>query len=196
LLQDSRYVILFSAVRSNNARRVFMRTNLLVAVIFFLAVTLWAADNVTPLNVKEGLWEMTVTHSMTGMPATPNIPPDALAKMPPDQRARIEAMVNGTPDVRKECITKEKLEKHSAFSANRGDCARTVVSSTGSKLEVKFHCAEKQSSSDGTLVVEAIGSDNVKSTMHSVTNTSSGRTMNMDFTISSKYLGPDCGDVK
>jgi hypothetical protein len=175
-----------------------MRTKCLVAVIFFSALALWAADSIMPLNVKEGLWEMTVTHSMSGMPAAPNIPPDALAKMPPDQRARIEAMMNGAPstDIRKECVTKEKIEKHSAFNTNRGDCTRTVVSSTGSKLEMKFHCVEKQSSSDGTFVMEAMGSDNVKGTMHSVTNTSSGRTMNMDFTISSKYLGPDCGDVK
>jgi hypothetical protein len=175
-----------------------MRTNHLVAVIFFLAVALSAADNIAPLNVKEGLWEVTVTHSMSGMPAMPNIPPDALAKMPPDQRARVEAMMNGQPstDVRKECITKEKLEKHSAFSANRGDCTRTIVSSTGSKLELKFHCEEKQSSSDGTFLMEAIGSDNVKGTMHSVVKTSSGKTMNMDFTITSKYLGPACGDVQ
>ena len=174
-----------------------MRMNLLVAVIF-LALTLWAADNIAPLNVKEGLWEVTVTHSMSGMPAMPNIPPDALAKMPPDQRARIEAMMNGQPstDVRKECITKEKLEKHSAFSANRGDCTRTVVSSTGSKLELKFHCEEKQSSSDGTFVMEALASNNVKGTMHSVIKTSSGKTMNMDFTITSKYLGSACGDVQ
>jgi hypothetical protein len=175
-----------------------MRTNLLVAVILFCVAVLWAADNITPLNVKEGLWEMTVTHSMTGMPAMPNIPPDTLAKMPPDQRARVEAMMNGQPstDIRKECITKEKLEKHSAFSANRGECTRTVVSSTGSKLELKFHCEEKQSSSDGTFLMEAIGSDNVKGTMHSVINTSSGKTMNMDLTITSKYLGPACGDLK
>ena len=129
--------------------------------------------------------------------ATPNIPPDALAKMPPDQRARIEAMMKGTPstDVRKECITKEKLEKHSAFSNNRGDCTRTVVSSTGTKLEVRFHCEEKQSSSDGNFLIEAIGSDSVKGTMHMVSN-SNGRTMNMDMVINSKYLGSDCGDVK
>jgi hypothetical protein len=29
-----------------------------------------------------------------------------------------------------------------------------------------------------------------------VSNTSSGRTMTMDFTFSSKYLGSACGDVK
>jgi hypothetical protein len=173
-----------------------MRTKLLVALLVLCSPPLWAGDNITPLNVKEGLWEITTTHSMSGMPAMPNIPPDALAKMPPEQRARVEAMMKGGPDVRKECVTKEKLEKHSAFSNNRGDCTRTVVNSTGSKLEVKFHCEEKQASSDGSFVLEAVSSDSTKGAMHMVTNSNSGHTMNMDFTFSSKYLGPACGDVK
>ena len=175
----------------------FLLATIFLALIVFSSLTLWAADSITPLNVKEGLWEMTVTHSMSGMPATPNIPPDVLAKMPPEQRARIEAAMKGGPstDVRKECITKEKLEKHSAFSNNRGDCTRTVVNSTGSKLEVKIHCEEKQASTDGTLVLETVGSDRVKGTMQAVTN-ANGHTMNMNFTFSSKYLGPACGDVK
>ncbi len=174
-----------------------MRSQLFLVLIVFCALALWAADAIIPFNVKEGLWEMTVTHTMTGMPAVPNIPPDALAKMPPEQRARIEAMMKGgsSTDVRKECITKEKLAKNAAFSANRGECTRTVLSSTGSKLELKFHCEEKQSSSDGTFTMEAVGSDNAKGTMHSVTN-ASGHTMTMDLTITSKYLGADCGDVK
>jgi hypothetical protein len=175
-----------------------MRSALFLALTVCLPLALCAADNLTPLNVKEGLWEVSVTHSMSGMPAMPSIPPDALAKMPPEQRARVEAMMKGTPstDVRKECVTKEKLEKHSAFSNNRGECTRTVVSSTGSKLELKFHCEEKQSSSDGTFLMEAVASDNVKGTMHMVMNSNTGHTMNMDFSISSKYLGSACGDVK
>jgi hypothetical protein len=48
---------------------------------------------------------------------------------------------------------------------------------------------------DGTLLVEAIGSDNVKGKMQAVTN-ANGKTMNMNFTFSSRYLGPACGDVK
>lgn len=176
-----------------------MRNDLFVVLIVLCSMTamIWAVDDIKPLNIKEGLWEVTVTHAMTGMPAAPNIPPDTLAKMPPDQRARIEAMMKGSPttDVRKECVTKEKLAKHSAFNANRGECTRTVVGSTGSRLEVKFHCDEKQSSSDGSFVMEAIGSDNVKGTMHSSTN-ANGRAMSMDFTINSKYLGPACGDIK
>ena len=65
-----------------------MRSKFLLSLIIFSSPTFWAADKLTPLNIKEGLWEMTVTHSMTGMPA---IPPETLAKMPPEQRARIEA---------------------------------------------------------------------------------------------------------
>jgi hypothetical protein len=174
--------------------RISVQTKSLVWAIFFSAVLMSAADT-TPLNVKEGLWEMTVTHSISGMPAAPNLPPDALAKLPPEQRARIEAMVNGTPDVHKECVTREKLQKNAAFNANRGDCTRTVVNSTGRKLEVKFHCEDKQTISDGTLLIDAMGTDSVKATMHSAVN-SNGRAMTMDFSITSKYLGADCGDVK
>lgn len=178
-----------------------MRTkSLLLALIVFSSLALWAADKITPLNLKEGLWEMTSTHSMTGMPP---IPADTLAKMPPEQRARMEAAMKqsgaGVPktDVRKHCITKERLEKQSAFDDNRKDCTRTIVSSTGSKLEMKIHCEGKdqQMSMDGAFVVEVVSSDSAKGSMHAVTS-GNGRTMNMDFTFSSKYLGPACGDVK
>jgi len=175
-----------------------MRSKFLLALVVFFSLLLWAADKLTPLNIKEGLWEMTVTHSMTGMPA---IPPDTLAKMTPEQRARIEAtmkqsgMGGPTADVHKECVTKEKLDKQSAFSDNRKECTRTVLNSTGSKLEIKVHCEEKQSSTEATLLLEAVSSDHVKGSMQSVTNTT-GRTMNMNFTFSSRYLGPACGDVK
>lgn len=176
-----------------------MRTNLILIAIVCFALPLFAGDKITPLNVKEGLWEMTVTHSMTGMPAMPAIPPDTLAQMPPEQRARIEAMMKGgaSTDVHKQCITKEKLEKQSAFSDDRKECTRTVLNSTGSKLEMKIHCEKsgEQGAMDGTLLVEVVGSDNVNGKMHSVTN-ANGRTMNMDFTFSSRYLGPACGDVK
>ena len=173
-----------------------MRSMVLLAAIVCSSPTLYAADKITPLNIKEGLWEMTVTFSMTGMPAMPAIPPEALAKMPPEQRARIEGMMNNKPIVQKECINKEKLEKASAFSVNRGgECTRTVVNSTGGKIEMKIHCEGKQGPTDGTMVVEAIGSDATKGTMHLVSN-ASGRNINTDMIFISKYLGPVCGDVK
>ena len=174
--------------------------SLLLGLIVLSWLTLWAADTITRLNLKEGLWEIASTHSMTGMPA---IPPETLAKMPPEQRARMEAAMKqsgmGGPktDVRKDCITKEKLDKQMAFDQNRKECTRTIVSSTGSKLEMRIHCEGKdqQMFTDGAFVVEVVSSDRAKGSMHAVSS-GNGRTMNMDFTFSSRYLGPACGDVK
>jgi hypothetical protein len=170
----------------------FLARLLVVLIVLFCSLNLWAADDITPLNIKEGLWEDTVTRTMKGIHPH-GIPPD----LSPEDRARAEATMKGEPvtDVRKNCVTKEKLEKHSAFNFSRGDCTRTVVSSTGSKLELKFHCeiSGGPAASDGTLALEALSSDNVKGTMHSIT---SGRPVTTDLTFTSKYLGPDCGDVK
>jgi Protein of unknown function (DUF3617) len=164
------------------------------------APTLWAADTISRLNIKEGLWEVTTTHSMTGMPG---IPADKLAKMTPDQRAQVEAMMKNsgmggpTTDVTKDCVTKEKLDKLTVFSSHNdnNECSRSVLSSSGSKMDVKIHCQGKDHVTDGTFVLEVVNSDSVKGSMHTVTD-SKGRTMNMDFTYSSKYLGAACGDVK
>jgi hypothetical protein len=174
-----------------------MRFKVALVMLVCSGLAVWAADTITPLNVKLGLWQMTVTHSMSGMPA---IPAESLAKLPPEQRARFEAAMKqsmGEPStsVHKECVTKEKLAKESVFGDDRKNCTRTVVSSTGSKLEVKLHCEEDKGKTDGTLLLEVVNADSVKGTMQSVTN-SEGRSMKMNFTFDSKYLGSDCGDVK
>jgi hypothetical protein len=172
-----------------------MRNQLLLAVMAIYCAGFAAADGMSSLNVKEGLWEVSVTHSMSGMPSAPNIPPDALAKMPPDQRAKIEAMMGGKPTVTRQCVTKEKLQQHTAFSNARGDCTYNVTNSTATKVEAKFHCTDKGGASDGNYLMEATGLDSVKGTAHIVTN-ADGHNMTMDFTITSKYLGAACGDVK
>jgi hypothetical protein len=177
-----------------------MRSRLFLSLMVFSSLTLWAADGVTPLNLKEGLWEITTTHSMTGMPG---IPPETLAKMTPEQRTRVEAAMGQSAtgalrtEVRKNCITKEKLEKHMVFDENRKECTRAVVSSTSSKLEMKIHCEgkEQQMITDGIFLVEATSSDSAKGSMHTVSS-GNGRKMNIDVTFTSKYLGPACGDVK
>jgi hypothetical protein len=177
-----------------------MRSKICLVLIVFSSLTFCAAGD-TPFNIKEGLWEQTTTHSMTGMPSGGvNIPPDVLAKLPPDQRAKVEAMMSGRsgpPDVTKVCVTKEKLAKYAVFgtSKDRGNCTRTVVSSTGSKLELKLHCEDGKTVSDGTVLLDAMTTDSTKGTMHIVTK-SEDNNVKMDFTFTSRYLGPACGDVK
>lgn len=178
-----------------------MRTTLLLFCIAICSSYVFGADKIVPPNIKTGLWEMTETHNMAGMPAMPAIPPEALANMTPEQRAQMEAhmknSMGGGPKTttRKYCITKEKLEKDSVFGEDRKECTRTILSSSTTSTEVKVHCSEKEMTSDGTFKYQALSPESVKGTMRMVI-TGHGRTMNMDFDFLSKYLGPACGDVK
>jgi len=186
-----------------------MRTKLISCLIVLWPLALFAADKPTMLNVKEGLWEVTVTHPSTGMPGMPE---DALAKLPPDQRARIEEMMkqkgvtmSGNTTVVKSCVTREKIEKGMAFAAENAakkenNCTHTTVSSSTTHFETKYHCDEtgkdgKKTTIDGTTTVDVVNGDSTKGVSHIVSN-SDGRTMNMDMTFTSKYLGPSCGDIK
>lgn len=178
-----------------------MRTKIFFVLLIALGTSsVWAADKIMP-NIKTGLWEITETHTMTGMPAMPSIPPEALAHMTPEQRAQIEAHMKDSrgggskPTTRQYCVTKEKLEKDTLFADKRSECTHTVLTSTTVMTEVKIHCQEKDMTSDGTFKFEALTPENVKGTVR-MTTTGKGQTMNMGFDFTSKYLGPACGDVK
>jgi hypothetical protein len=169
-----------------------------VAVIILWSFAIWAADKVQPLDIKTGLWEITTTNLMSGMPP---IPPEALARMTPEQRARMEesmkATMSGNPKTttRKDCVTKEKLNKDYLFGEERKQCTRTVITASSSKTEMKMQCQEENMKMDGALRMEALGSEHVKGTMKMVT-TGGGRTMNIDVDFNARYLGPVCGDTK
>ncbi len=179
-----------------------MRTTLFFAVIAVCLSAFCAAQNIS-LNVKEGLWQMTFNQSGGGMPG---MSPDALAQMPPEARARMEEVMkqrgismNGNGITVKSCVTKDKLAKGTAFSEKKGNCTPTVVKSSASHMEFKIHCENKNgdetSTVDGTTLVDVVGADSVKGSTHLVITSSSG-SKTTDSTFASKYLGPDCGDIK
>jgi hypothetical protein len=177
-----------------------MRTTFFLLLIALCPSSICADDAIVPPNIKTGLWEITETHAMTGMPPMPAIPPETLANMTPEQRAQMEAhmkSLGGTPKTttRKNCVTKEKLEKNTAFGDNRNECTRTVLSSSSTMTEVKIHCAAKEMTSDGTVKFQALTPESVKGTVRMVM-TGHDHTMHMDMDFTSKYLGPACGDVK
>ena len=121
-----------------------VRKSLIVGIILW-SFAIWAADKIQPLDVKTGLWEVTTTSVTSGMPP---IPPEALARLTPEQRARMEesmkSRMGGTPKttIRKDCVTKEKLDKDYLFGEDRKECTRTVVTTSSRKLEMKMQCQE------------------------------------------------------
>ena len=172
-------------------------TKLVLACTLLASAPLWAADKLQRLDVKLGLWETTTTSNMSGAPP---IPEARLAKMSPEERAMLERMMKARGDApqthtQKSCLTKEKLEKDLSFGDERGKCTHDILSSTSKEAEVKFHCADENMTSDGTAKFEAVSSENVKGTVHT-TVSGGGNTMKMDLTLTSRYLGSSCGDVK
>jgi Protein of unknown function (DUF3617) len=177
-----------------------MKKGIFLAFVILSSSAFWAADQLQPPDLKTGLWETTMIHSPVAGLAMPTIPPEALAKLTPEQRARMEEMMKNkgtspTTTTTKSCITKEKLEKDLAFRDERSQCTHTVLSSSGRGFEVKLHCTEKDSTSDGTFKLEVINPESAKGALHMVVS-GNGQNMKVDSTFTSRYLGPSCGDMK
>jgi hypothetical protein len=156
--------------------------------------TLSAAD-FRPLDVKTGQWESTLTGQTTGRPP---IPDEVLNRLTPEQRAKMEAALQARgaggskTTVSKSCLTKDKLDK----PFNLGDestksCTRTLVTSSGSRQEIRIDCNREAMKSTGTVKVEAVDSENVKGSMQ-MTITNGEHTMNMNYTFAAKWIGPAC----
>jgi hypothetical protein len=167
----------------------------------------WAQD-IKPVDVKPGLWENTTTSEISGlaMPAMPQISPDQLAKMPPAQRAQIEAMMKGgmgTPrtNTTKVCITQEALSR-SLFDNGDKSCTFKVVSSSSSNQQIHVECTRGNTKTSGDLNLDRVDSEhlkgnmNMKTTGDSSTAGSAGQNMTIKLSFSNKYLSADCGDVK
>src|SRR5580700_3703803 len=149
-----------------DSRRKIMKFTLAMASLFCAPV--WAADP-TPLDLKTGQWEYTVTMQMAGMPQAsaaqmPQIPAEQLAKLPPEQRAKVEAalkqagnMAAGKPSTttNKSCVKKEDLTNFNPTGMAKS-CRMTVSNSSPSKFEAKVDCDTPDNKSTSTIVAEAL----------------------------------------
>jgi hypothetical protein len=171
-----------------------MKINVSVGFALLFCSAVWAADTVQPLDVKLGLWESTSTMEHSG---TPPIPDEVLARLTPEQRAKIEERAKASAQqgpkttTRKNCVKKEDLDKAMAFGNDDKNCHRTVVASSGSKLEFRMECGAGTMKSNGTVRVEAVSSEHVKGSVQM--NIGDGtRNMKINSTFESKWLGPVC----
>ena len=157
------------------------------------------------INVKTGLWEVSSTRSSSGMPkmsAMPQIPPGALAAMPPSQRARIENAMKaargqaGGTRVKKSCVTRESLERGLAFGAeSRPNCKRTVSNRSATEWELRESCADPRGRQIIVVRYEAPTPETINGTVN-ITMNDGGRSMSMKQVMRGRWVGPDCGDVK
>jgi len=174
-----------------------MRRSVFFCAVCLCATALMAGGKITPLNVKTGLWESTSTTTMNG---ALGVPPELLAQMTPEQKARYEAamkhMANGAPRARtyKNCLTEKQLKEDPFKDKEQtGDmkCHETVIRSTGSDIEVRESCSEGTSSGEAHMTFHASSPEHVNGTGE-ITATMGGRTMHSTIKIDSKWQGATC----
>ena len=142
-----------------------MRKMIFLAAIILSATVLLAA-NLEPLNVKPGLWQVTMTSTISGLRAP---------------------IVNNY----KSCVKKEDLDKY-PFTDHADKCTWTVQSSTGSKMEASGTCMPQgMGKVDFSISLEAVDSENVKGTGQLTLNGPAG-TMNGNYSGTGKWIGATC----
>lgn len=172
-----------------------MRTIIISAVACISASTLFAQEKVTPLNVKTGYWESTVTTATSG---SLGIPPEVLAQMTPEQRARAEAMMKKRESegqrshstTTKHCVTEKDLQTNPFVQKpdEKMKCVPHVIRSTGHDMEVRETCTEGTSKSDMHLTFHAADSEHVTG-KGDVTATVGAHTMHSETSMTMKWLG-------
>jgi hypothetical protein len=176
-----------------------MKYRIAAALLFIASASLWAAQKIEPLNVKFGLWDMSNTVTVTGMPS---VPPEALARMSPEQRARVEERMKnyaggpGRSHTYKSCFTKKKLDEGMGFDDQKQQCKRKVISSSSTQLEMQVECVVENAKASGGGKIEAQNPETVKGHMHMTIATPSGGNMESDVLIAGKWISADCGDVQ
>ncbi len=174
-----------------------MRKSLFFGAVCLWATVLMAGGKITPLNVKTGLWQNTATTTVTG---ALGMPPELMARLTPEQRARYEAAMkkhaaNGTPRTRtyKSCLTQKNLNENPFDDPSRGEmkCQQTVITSTGSDLEFREHCAGGTTHADFHMKLHAIDSEHIVGNSDN-TATMGGRTMHSTMKMDFKWAGATC----
>lgn len=179
---------------------------LLLAIVLLCPAASWAQD-IKPVDVKVGLWESTASIEVSGMPAMPQMPaisPDQLAQMPPEARARIEAMMKGRggspqANTSRYCLAKDSL-RQALYNSDKS-CTNKLVSSSGTTQQIHLECTRGNTRSTGDMTLDRVDAEHLKGngvlkTTGDASTGAAGRTMDVKISFSSHWISADCGDIK
>ena len=148
-------------------------------------------------NAKPGAWEMSTTNLTSGS----LIPPDLLAKMPPEQRAKFEQSMqarSGKPMTltSKDCVTQEDLDQNRIIKEEEEkkedglQCTTKVVSKSSSTLVIERTCPAPRAYT-AKMMMEAKTPESIVASID-MTRAESGK-VHMD--IKGRWLGVSCAGI-
>jgi hypothetical protein len=177
-----------------------MRKKLLLGLVCVTAAPAFAAG----LGLKAGLWEVKlVKQTVDGHDVSASIQrmEQAMATMPPEQRARVQAMLkqsgvsqdsNGGFRI---CVTPEMAKRDTAVLDKDGRCRPTNVTHSGNQSKFQFSCTTNGVAMNGQGQATSLG--NIVKTHTEVTmRTAKGITHQTQSDSQMTYLGSDCGTLK
>lgn len=160
------------------------------------------------LGLKPGLWEVKVVKQvMDGKDLTAQMTAasaqlqQTMANMPPEQRARMEAMMpkagvgfgdNGSFRI---CVSPEMAKRDTPVVDKEGHCQPASVKHDGNVTTYEFSCTSQSGSRQGKG--QAVSSGDLISNRFDMTSqTASGQTHVLHNETEMHYIGADCGALK
>jgi hypothetical protein len=140
---------------------------ILLGAVLATGTILLADSSVQPLNVKPGLWEVTMNMTLSNSRA-------------PQSRTY------------RSCVKKEDLNKYPFVDPDKR-CTYTVLSSTGSTMEASGTCAPGNEGAkiDFKIRLDALDSENVKGTGQ-MTISGNGASMGGNYAGTGKWISATC----
>lgn len=154
-----------------------------------------AAGAIAPLDIRLGLWEITLTVKIDNPPP---LPPQVLAKLTPEQRARIESkarqrdLERAQTTVKSSCLGDKERHQPSLFAFGEAPgCHQTVLNASRTRQEIQVDCGPGLSKGGGTFRIEAIDPENVKVSSDWFA-TDGSRTLRSSSSATLRWLGASC----
>ena len=182
-----------------------MRKLLVVGLAVLAVVNGLAAG----FGLKPGLWESRIVkHVMDGRDTTAQTTgalsqmEQNLSRLPPAQRAQMEAMMKehgalttGTAGTTKLCISPEMAARDKPVIDPEGRCQPGKVERSGNHMTFEFNCNTNGTLTSGKGESTASG-DVISIRVDVTTQRGKGETHKVHSESEMKFLGSDCGDIK
>ncbi|MEP6916399.1 MAG: DUF3617 family protein [Acidobacteriota bacterium] len=151
------------------------------------------AQTAPTLDVRSGLWELSMTSSID----LGGEPPVDTSKMTREQKAKLkealQRMAEPHREVQRKCVTKESLVESLVQNADAA-CIEKVGANTKTRFDVLRTCGGGRPG--GTeLHVEAASPRNLKGTIRALTS-QNGKQQTMKIAFTGKWIAAACGTVK
>jgi hypothetical protein len=146
-------------------------------------------------DAKPGAWQMSMNTLIVGNP----LPPEALASMPPEKRAKVEKAMKeraAKPVAlsHKTCVTKEDLDQDRIIPSDKDDgrCTRKVLSRSTTRIVMEQTCREPNASTS-QMTIEAMTPESLSANIVRVRGDGKGKVL---IDVKGFWLGPSCAGIK